>query len=107
MAVVQLSEDDHDRSIRVRRGDTMAIALAESPTTGFVWETALVRGCVVAAGDAFAMSSDSGKLGAGGVHTYSFNVVSDGDGRVELKLWRPWNGEASVARRFAIDIATT
>jgi len=107
MTVVQVTEGDDSRTIHVRRGDTLAIALAESPTTGFVWEMALARGCVVAAGSTFASSSDSGMLGSGGMHTFSFDVTADGDGRIELKLWRPWSGEASVSRRFALDVTAT
>ena len=46
----------------------------------------------------------SGGLGGGGSMKWSLKAVAPGKTEFRLKLWRPWEGEASVQKRFNVTL---
>jgi inhibitor of cysteine peptidase len=93
------------RTINLRVGDGVKLALDENPTTGYRWE--FVRKpepiCVIVA-DAYVANTDGGKVGAGGVHTWDFRAVDKGTATVGLAYRRPWEKDAAPAQTFTLTL---
>jgi inhibitor of cysteine peptidase len=104
MTEIELTAADHGATRTATTGDTIAVRLAESPTSGYRWSVERLDGAVLApAGDEFDADAD-GRLGGGGRRTLRFTVVGTGRGELALRRSRSWEGEASVAERFGATI---
>ena len=90
------------RSLHV--GDVVVISLEESPTSGYRWDVEQLAPLVAPAGDDFVPAPDA-QLGGGGTRILRFEARAAGDGRIALRRWRSWEGEASVVERFDVTIA--
>lgn len=95
-----LTEAENGRQVALRAGDELVVRLKENPTTGFRWQAVTVEG-LEAAGAAFQMAP-APQFGSGGLRELRFRVVSAG--RLELWLWREWEGESSVTSRFDVRV---
>jgi inhibitor of cysteine peptidase len=108
MPEVTLTEADNGRAIEIRRGDVIDLRLRENPTTGFRWQVVRADGLdeEPVAADETPRAGEPGQpqIGAGGVRTLRFRARSPGTGRLELKLWRAFEGDSSVVNRFTADI---
>jgi inhibitor of cysteine peptidase len=108
MPEVTLTETDNGGAIEVRQGDVIDLQLRENPTTGFRWQVVRADGLdeEPLAADATPQGGEPGqpRIGAGGVRTLRFRARAPGSGRLELKLWRAFEGESSVVDRFTADI---
>jgi inhibitor of cysteine peptidase len=87
--VLQLEQADNGKSFTVKVGDTIEVVLAGNPTTGFAWTAALgdEDGTLLEQqGDPAYVSdsSDDNVVGAGGLYTFTFKAVAEGE--AELKL---------------------
>lgn len=78
-------------------GETLTLHLAENPTTGFRWDIAVGEGLTIVSND-FARGASTAP-GAGGQRTVVIRAERAGDWPVRAKLWRSWEGDASVTRR--------
>ena len=100
MAEVVVGKADRGSSIQVGRGDAIIIRLDENPTTGYRWAIDHLDEAVLsAAGSDFTLGPGGG-IGGGGERVFSFRARGPGTGRIELKLWRDWEGDASTVERF-------
>jgi inhibitor of cysteine peptidase len=103
-----LTEANNGQAIRIRQGDTVELQLRENPTTGFRWQVVRADGLVEEAaadkGREAVVPGQHPQMGAGGVRAFRFRARTPGTGRLELKLWREFEGESSVVNRFAGDI---
>ena len=105
---VTLTEANNGEAIEIRQGDAIDLQLPENATTGFRWQLVSANGLVEepAQDQARAPSApeQSPRMGAGGIRVFRFRARTSGRGRLELKLWREFEGESSVLKRFACDI---
>jgi inhibitor of cysteine peptidase len=105
---VSLSEGNNGETVAVRRGDTLDLRLSENPSTGFRWK--VVRADRLSEEEPAPDSTEvpardsQSQVGRGGLRVFRFRAIAPGDGRLELKLWREFEGDASVLRRFAIGL---
>jgi inhibitor of cysteine peptidase len=102
--VSTLTRGDNDKTIEVQVGDSIVVRLAENPTTGFTW-------AIDKAGDdvlrletsEYSPAADAG-VGGGGQRSLTFKATKAGTVKLQLKLWREWEGDKSIAERFAATV---
>lgn len=98
----KISGDSNNKNIDVHKGDTVEIALAETPTTGYSWEIDDIDTQVLELrSTAYKMHNSTG-VGAGGTRIMIFLVSGKGKGFIKLKNWRKWNG--NIHQQFQIDV---
>ena len=111
MDVVALTEANHGQAIELRRGEAIDLALPENPTTGFRWQVVRADGLVEEPAVNVAQPPRAPGLppqvGAGGIRRFRFRTRTAGIGRLEMKLWREFEGDSSVLKRFVIDVTIT
>ena len=105
MAAITLTIANNGESIECRQGDEINLRLPENPTTGYRWRIVQVDGIVQEA-DSYRPDPNP-QLGSGGIREFRFRVNAVGQGRLELKHWREWEGEKSVRERYGVDIKIT
>ena len=103
---VAVGAADNGREVTLKRGQTLAVALEANPTTGYDWllvvEPPLEILSVV--GEEFAApSGDRG--GAGGVTTWRFRAVGEGETGLELGYARSWEEGMEPLETFRIQVA--
>src|SRR5215471_4761975 len=101
MPSLTLTEQDNNRSVKIQEGDQITIVLEESPTTGYRWafEASEPR-ILLLQQDEFSPGGSG--VGGGGKRTFSFITQHAGTIRLEFKLWRDWEGDSSIRRRFTV-----
>ena len=72
-------------------GNVIVVRLEENPSTGFRWFLDELPGNLEAVGDAYTPFGPA--VGAGGMRTLTFHVVSGGQGRIGLVRRREWQSE--------------
>ena len=82
------TESDNGKTISVTRGQVVKVQLDENPTTGYRWATSISSGIQVT-GDTYAAST-SGRMGAGGVHTWTLKITGTGDQHFDADYKRSW-----------------
>lgn len=101
MSQVQLFKSDHGKTITATAGDLATISLPENRGTGYRWATdGLDQSQLRPVDSSYDMTSGTG-VGGGGTRNMTFELTKAGTARLELKLWREWEGDASVIERFA------
>jgi predicted secreted protein len=105
MTEIGLDRTDAGRARAAAPGDTIVVALDESPTSGYRWAVDAVEPTVLTAvGDEYTPSSSG--LGGGGVHRFRFDVAGTGASRIRLALRRSWDPD-SVVDTFETTIEAT
>ncbi len=94
-------ETDLDRTVDIRLGETVKIALAENATTGYRWaidhyDEKFIN--LLATEPHY--SNDT--VGSGGEIHFIFEGKTSGTGEIFLKQWRSWEGDSSIIARFHI-----
>lgn len=92
---------EHDGGrLGVAVGDTIAVSLAETPTTGYRWEPDVDEGALrVMASEAATPTTPPG---APGERVIRFEVVGPGPTRLRLVRKRSW--EDAVKEQFVVDL---
>lgn len=96
-------DKDNGRTVALPLGSSVKIVLPENATTGYRWtvdryDDALIE--EVSTESHYA----SNALGSGGNVSFVFRVRKAGSGKIALKEWRSWEGDASVANRFCVTL---
>lgn len=101
--MLQFDEQSNGSKIELDDGQEFKIVLRENPTTGFRWNP-------ISSGEpACKLLDDSFDLvgntpGNGGSHSWFFQAVREGAGRVEFVYRRPWDQGKPPAQSFTLDI---
>lgn len=103
-ALLTLSDADNGREISLSQGDAFAIRLKENLSTGYRWSVEEPLDGALALESATSIGARSPMPGAGGEALFRLKLVGAGPARVDLKYWRSWEGDASVARRFSVTV---
>jgi inhibitor of cysteine peptidase len=102
MPTITLTQSENGQSFNARTGDQIVVRLEESPTTGYRWAVDHI-GDILALQSADFSSAGSG-VGGGGERTFTFTAQRPGSTSLSLKLWRDWEGDSSVIKRFEAGI---
>jgi inhibitor of cysteine peptidase len=98
-----LSEADDGESLPLKVGDCVTLRLHENASTGYRWVfDGFDANAIDAREDGYA--AGAGSVGSGGDVQWTLQAKSAGTAHVKLKLWRAWEGEASVRKRFAVTL---
>jgi inhibitor of cysteine peptidase len=101
-SMLLLSEGDNGRTLDMRVGESVKITLPENATTGYRWAIAHYDELFEAVATEPHYTRQA--IGAGGEVSFIFRARNTGIGEIVLKNWRQWEGEASVTRRFRIQL---
>jgi inhibitor of cysteine peptidase len=102
-ASTTLTEADDGRTVTVRAGDTILLRLHENPTTGYRWAFDVLDSALVDAPKGrYQRRTDA--VGAGGDLQWVLTAKAPGSTRVALKLWRQWEGDTSIQKRFGVTV---
>jgi predicted secreted protein len=105
VAVITLTQVDNGKVIEAHEGDEIAVRLPQNVTTGYRWHIDRADGLALEQ-DEYQLEGSSTQFdpntvfGRGGVRELRFRFYGPGRGRIELKNWQEWEGEASVTERF-------
>jgi inhibitor of cysteine peptidase len=103
---IALTDHDDGGRIQARVGDTVEVRLPEIASGGYRWSPDDVDSSLFELNDSGIDSQGEG-IGASGHAYFHITVRAAGTGTLRLKYWRPWEGEASVQRRFAVEVVAT
>lgn len=97
-ATTTLQEADDGRTVELGVGDTLEVVLPEQASSGYRWA---VDACDEGLLQALDARADYGNgIAVVGLVRFQFVARRAGQGAVVLKLWRHWEGDASVQRRW-------
>src|SRR5262245_13392084 len=100
MSTTTLTLADSGHAVDLRLGDRLVLQLEENPTTGYRWALEPFDEEVLSLDDVAYAPAREGGLGGGGQRAWTFSARKPGTATLQLKLWRPWEGDASVTARF-------
>ncbi|HEX5369333.1 MAG TPA: protease inhibitor I42 family protein [Dehalococcoidia bacterium] len=103
MPETTLTAADNGRAIEVESADELVVELDENATTGYRWavEEPLPAGLSLSSSD---YEPGGATPGAGGKRRIRLHATGAGGGALSLKLWREWQGDASVTERFRVTV---
>jgi inhibitor of cysteine peptidase len=104
MSPVALTQADTGKTVPVSLGSLITVCLAENPTTGYRWEMGKLDAKLVTLVNSAYAPAPGGGIGSGGERTFTFKAVGAGRCPLRLKLWRAWEGDKSVTKRFEASI---
>ncbi len=99
-----VTEADDGKSVRVRLGEAFVVRLQESPTTGFRWEIHATNEAILSPRKSEFSQEPGQGIGGGGLRSFEFRTASRGTVQISMKLWRDWEGEGSVTKRFQVTV---
>lgn len=101
-----LTRDDSDKSLGVASGGQVSVLLDESPTTGYRWRIDIEGDALVLVSREFHLKEAGAVGGSGRVH-FNFSAGTPGRARLRFRLWKEWEGDASIVDRLDFDINVT
>jgi Zn-dependent peptidase ImmA (M78 family)/predicted secreted protein len=101
-----LDEAQEGRQLVPRRRDEIHVMLAETPSTGYVWQLVDAAPSVLAlVADSFDSSDDLDAIGGEGLRHLRFRVDHAGTGRIRLEKRRPWQADVRPVASFEATLA--
>jgi inhibitor of cysteine peptidase len=103
MARFERDESASGSQVSLSVGDELTLRLGENPTTGYRWalHAADTRVLALVRSEFHLRHTASG---GGGERWITFAALLAGSTNLVLKLWRAWEGESSVDRRFELTV---
>ena len=95
-------ESDHDKTAVLAIGERIEIDLAENPTTGYRWAVNKLDKAILDLENSTIELDSALRAGSGGRRKLVFAARASGRTTIELKLWREWEGDASIRERFVM-----
>jgi inhibitor of cysteine peptidase len=102
--VLNLTASDNGTRKPTHVGDEVRVALAENPTTGYLWQAAVDPEVLRPVGDDFEAASNA--TGAGGTRQLTFEVVGSGTIELVLRKVRSWQPD-EPADEYAVTLDVT
>lgn len=101
-----LNQQDNGKRIAVSPSEPLEISLAENPTTGFRWSFEELGPSVHVTEDTYDLAGDV-TPGAATTHIFRLTFSRRGEYRIALRLWREWEGDASISDQYSITVDVT
>jgi inhibitor of cysteine peptidase len=101
--MLQFNESSNGSEIELNIGEKFEIILPENPSTGFRWN-------LVSNGEPACKLLDnsfvpsSGSPGSSGNHSWQFQAVQEGLGKIELVYRRSWEQNKRPAQSFTLSL---
>ena len=106
-SVVRVARDSAGKTLTLRTGARLEVALESNPTTGYSWQRDGGDSTVIApAGGARfeAEKTEPGVVGAGGTQVLAFRAAAPGRTRLVLAYRQPWKGGAASGERWEAEV---
>lgn len=100
---IAVTEVDNGTTVEVHVGETVVLRLPENATTGYRWAIEGLNADLVEAQEE-PYTSQSNTVGGGGEAGWTLHAKTPGVTEIKLRLWRHWEGERSVLRRFGVTL---
>jgi predicted secreted protein len=97
------TETDNGMSIALTRGQVVKVRLNENPTTGYRWEPSVSSGIQIS--DDTYTPSTPGRMGSGGVRTWTLIISGTGEQHFTADYKRSW--ESGVADTYSLQFVVT
>jgi len=105
MRFIDVYGNDYGRVIILPKDATLRVVLEENPSTGYRWQVEEAdNGCLRMVSNEF-VANNAHAIGAPGMVVFYFKPVRPGFCPLDLKRWRPWEGDKSVVERFRIAVS--
>jgi inhibitor of cysteine peptidase len=101
---ITLTRADNGNAVALRVGDRLVVRLEENPSTGYRWALEIHDEEVVSLQHQEYGPFPHAAVGGGGQRSWTFIAQKAGTDALQLKLWRPWEGENSITRRFTVTL---
>jgi inhibitor of cysteine peptidase len=102
VSTIALTRADSGKVVETRAGDTLVVRLGENPTTGYQWAIDTLNADEVVLQSVEYLRAGDAAVGGGGERRFTFKAQRAGTATVQLKLWRVWEGDASIVERFTV-----
>jgi len=101
--MLQIDEHSNGSKIELSTGENFEIILRENPTTGYRWNPSSSGepACKLLDNSFYI---DSGSPGNGGSHSWQFQAVKEGIGKIEFAYQRPWEQVKPPAQSFTLSV---
>jgi inhibitor of cysteine peptidase len=96
---IRLTEANQGTTTALAEGGVIMLALEETPSTGYRWSTESSPVGMMEVLETRWVAPTGSAVGGAGTREIVLKAKSTGVIRLRLKLWREWQGEASVMRR--------
>ncbi|WP_406661804.1 protease inhibitor I42 family protein [Methanolobus sp. ZRKC3] len=97
-------QEDSGKTERALKGDIITIELAENPTTGYSWNLTASSGLSLKTDQYKQTAENEMRMGAGGVHTWTFEVTGEESQLIEAVYKRPWEDTTGNEESFTLSI---
>jgi len=97
-----LTEADNGTTVNLKLGETLILHLAENPSTGFLWNITTTRGLAVE-NDQYTPEHTE-RVGAGGIHEWTFRATEKGTQKIVGIYKRPWMNTTGTEQTFEVTI---
>ncbi len=101
---IRLSEEQNGSRIELQRGDTLEIALAGNPTTGYLWTIQPFDPGMIIQEGAPRYRSDRPIPGSGGTFLFRFKALGTGSIDLRLIYHRTFEKETPPIRTFSVNV---
>ncbi len=102
-----LDESQEGRQFAPRLRDEIHVMLAETPSTGYVWQLVDPAPSVLALIDDQFETEDDDVIGASGTRHVAFRVANAGASRIRLEKRRPWQQDGQTPAIFEATVSAT
>lgn len=101
-----LDDSQEGRRFSPQLRDEIHVMLAETPSTGYVWQLIDGASLVLSLVDD-QFESDDDAIGETGTRHVAFRVASAGASRIRLEMRRPWQQDGGTSATFEATVAAT
>ena len=103
-AEISVDQRNAGSTVSVKRGDRLAVTLAGTPSTGFIWELLSGAGSVLTPQGEPRFTPGGSVPGAGGLYRFSFTAAAKGKVHLKFAYRRPFEAGVAPAATFEVTV---
>ena len=100
-----LTASDTDREIVFAQNHLFGIVLPSNPTTGYSWNVDINNPSIVSIQSQKYKSDSGGRVGVGGITTWTLLTHKKGDAKITFSYQRPWEENTPPTRVVTFSIS--
>lgn len=101
---VTINEQDAGKTIELKTGETLIVALDGNITTGYNWVSAHIEPAVLKQVGEAEVTPESDQIGAPGKINLKFKAVEKGQATLHLDYKRPWEKGVTPEKTFEVTV---
>ncbi|MBF0408752.1 MAG: protease inhibitor I42 family protein [Candidatus Riflebacteria bacterium] len=105
--VVQINQEDNDKTLVLKLRQKLILILFENPTTGYQWSIDAYCPRILEITDLDYLPDNQNELsvtGSGGKRIFNFSTKRAGETKLIIELRRPWEDPDAPAKTFSVTI---